>query len=868
VLLLLLSLLLLILPGSSSSSSSTAATAVNRRSRTSCSASAVRVPAVAGAFLVPRYYYYRSRRPFASAALSTSGTTAAVGTCATTAVGRTSRDDDNGGGAVLAKTTTEDARTGVVETAASASTRSDGRTSSSPRGRRRPKSQRVVVADVGAKKNKNKKNDDEFLVAVLGDLHLDPRDVRDVEVGRRHWTTIFREYNRYRRRRQQQRQQRNDDDETREEEEENGNLAIVSLGDLGESKPIVFADGRNGGVPFSGTTACHEMAAEYLRSFRSGDDDGDVVPYEVVAGNHDLEAIDEFDTDETNMDAFLKAHGKLTPQFVREVADKTLLVGLSATKFRSAQFTSHEVTVSPEQLEWFEETLRRHPAEEGWKVFVFSHAPPIGSGLRVLEENHVANGCCWLNHSDEQGRGAFVDLVRRHRCVKAWFSGHFHLGQDYEDSIALPAVVASSSPKSDNPCSRALFVETSVMRAATSRDGRQQSRLLRGDGDGFEICTVDHKDGGKVRVDAAVAYSNEEDGSSNDKVVVYAHNSNNDDDAVPLHKDFRHDDFLKAYSPRAGDAYHEPDDKLIRYKDSFVSDKVDEGTIAWWYLASGRVLGILNGMLLEYDRTTLAPVGMVVGPDELLGKRVAVIDSGGNGGDNDGGGATGSRRRRYASTERGMEGYECGIETSEQREQAVLLLDDEDARVVVVQPNEDGSYWRRIVRNKLHRMKEARRERAAREFVLSDANARRIFFGADRKLKKPQIISTWGPYTTTVGHAVKAKGITGLLARLRREEDAAVVEGATAAASTAPSPAVRTLETLPKLDGEEAVAPATTAALPKQLLDALVEDAKRFASTTARLLGHAAARARRRAKALASQFHHRSDDERRHRRSQ
>ena len=44
------------------------------------------------------------------------------------------------------------------------------------------------------------------------------------------------------------------------------------------------------------------------------------------------------------------------------------------------------------------------------------------------------------------------------------------------------------------------------MRAGTSRDGRQQSRLLRGTKDGFEICTVDHKNEGKVRVDATITY--------------------------------------------------------------------------------------------------------------------------------------------------------------------------------------------------------------------------------------------------------------------------------------------------------------------------------------------------------------------------
>merc|ERR1711966_124195 len=45
---------------------------------------------------------------------------------------------------------------------------------------------------------------------------------------------------------------------------------------------------------------------------------------------------------------------------------------------------------------------------------------------------------------------------------------------------------------------------------------------------------------------------------------------------------------------------------------------------------------------------------------------------------------------------------------------AVVLLDPETGVVTVVQPNEDGSYWRKIVRNKMVRMKEVRRVKAAK----------------------------------------------------------------------------------------------------------------------------------------------------------
>ena len=139
-----------------------------------------------------------------------------------------------------------------------------------------------------------------------------------------------------------------------------------------------------------------------------------------------LEGIDEFPTDAANLEAYLRILGKPTPQFKRLISEKTLLVGLGSTSFRTAPFTSHEVCIDDEQIEWFEKIIKECPANEGWRVFVFSHAPPMGSGLRVLQENHVVNGCCWLNHN-QPSAGKFIDIVRKNACIKAWFSGHFHL---------------------------------------------------------------------------------------------------------------------------------------------------------------------------------------------------------------------------------------------------------------------------------------------------------------------------------------------------------------------------------------------------------------------------------------------------------
>jgi len=521
-----------------------------------------------------------------------------------------------------------------------------------------------------------------FTACILGDLHLDPRYMDDVFEGREHFKSII-----------------------KESEAKGIPVAVCSLGDLGESKAVE----PDTSELFAGTTRCHELANEFLSGFG--------VPYEVVGGNHDLEGIDEFDTDQKNLDAFMRIHGKPAPYFARQIAEKTLLVGLGSTVFRSAKYTSHEVTIDDAQIAWFEEVVTNHRAEDGWKIMVFTHAPPMGAGLRVLQKNHVVNGCCWLNHSSGPITKKYIDLVRKNLSIKAWFSGHFHLGQDYEDSITFPA---------GNNRGSCVFVQTAVMRSGSTRDGRQQSRLVRGTKDGFEVCTVNHQKDGKIRLDATISYHEKD----NEVDVVVAHPS----------EDYDHDKFFSAYTPSEDDGC-----EIVGADGGFadgdvLGDAGKEGVVCWWNMKCGRVLGVHEGMVVEYDKSTLAPLGLVIAKDELAGRKVAVVDSG-------------LEAECMVSEAEGMEGADCAAE--DKAEQALILYDDE-GNVTVVQPNEDGSYWRKIVRNKMVRMKEVRREKAARKFV-SDA--------LGREIPKEDIVSSWGPYITTSGTA-KETGVKGLTKKI------------------------------------------------------------------------------------------------------
>jgi len=523
-----------------------------------------------------------------------------------------------------------------------------------------------------------------FTACIIGDLHLDPRYMEDVFEGREHFKTII------------------------EDSKAKGiPTAVCSLGDLGESKAVEEGTSEL----FAGTTRCHELAADFLGGFGA--------PYEVVGGNHDLEGIDEFPTDKGNLEAFTRIHGKQAPYFARQIADKVLLVGLGSTVFRDAKYTSHEVTIDDAQIAWFEEVIASHRAEDGWKLFVFTHAPPMGAGLRVLQKNHVVNGCCWLNHSSGPITKKYIDLVRNNFCIKGWFSGHFHLGQDYEDSITFPE---------GNNRGSCVFVQTAVMRSGSTRDGRQQSRLVKGNKDGFEIFSVNHQTGGAVRLDATVTYHSED--SECDYVV--AHPS----------EDYDHDKFFSAYTPSKDDGC-----EIVSDEGTLLEDAGAEGVVCWWTMKCGRVLGVHEGMVVEYDGSTLAPLGLVVAKDELAGRKVAVVDSG-------------LEAECEVSFEIGMEGADCV--QADAAEQALILYDAE-GHVTVVQPNEDGSYWRKIVRNKMVRMKEVRREKAAKKYVSS-------ILGVD--LEKESVVSSWGPYTTTAGTA-KETGVKGLTNKLGKRKEVA-----------------------------------------------------------------------------------------------
>ena len=589
--------------------------------------------------------------------------------------------------------------------------------------------------------------DDGFAIAILGDLHIDPRDETEHMEGQTHMRSLL---------------------QACRAQQGNDNLFVASLGDLGESKDCSPGGPLGGahavgdewspapeGELYAGTTACFKRARRYLDGFTM--DDGLKVPWDVVGGNHDLEGLEEFETDAENLEAYLRILGKETPQYCYEVAQKTLIVGLGSTTFRDAPYTSHEVVIDDAQVEWFEALLKAHPAADGWSIFCFTHAPIVGSAIRVLQENHVINGCCWLNHSGDNQK--FIKLVRENPSIKAWFSGHFHLSHDYEDSITVPDQEPSTNRGS------CVFGQTGVMATRSTRDGRRQSRFIRGNEFGFEVCTVNHAKGGELRVDATITcapricprirpnnahavhtlrrYADECDISGPSprcSVVTFAHPS----------EDYDHDLWFKVYTPRVGDGcYLEDNDGALGGVINTPGSKFADITsnpevVCWWHMKDkeGQVIGAHNGMLLEYDATSLAPLGVVCTADELAGRQVAVID--------DGVGST-------------------------------LLLYDEGAdEVTVVQPNEDGSYWRKLVRNKMKRTREMKRQKAAAKWLQEqrpDADSVRVYSAFGPYLSPKPLFSTAAHHDTAppksmprIDYVKPSEGLKGLRGKRRSLE--------------------------------------------------------------------------------------------------
>jgi hypothetical protein len=227
----------------------------------------------------------------------------------------------------------------------------------------------------------------------------------------------------------------------------------------------VFQLGDQGGYSHCGTWQSFMEGLDFLKGFDR--------PFSTLMGNHDMEG-PEYSSDAETVAAWCQAFSSKLPYREVDLGEAIALL-LSTTRFRDNRGCCHEVYIDETQLSWFTAALARHRHRP---TFVFSHAPILGSGLRVLQSIHLKCPNAWLNHTDRPER--FIDLVRANPQIKLWFSAHNHLGQNYPDSFSRVG--------------HCTFVHTGVI-GDVSRDGARHSRLVDYDRRGYQLATVDHLTG-------------------------------------------------------------------------------------------------------------------------------------------------------------------------------------------------------------------------------------------------------------------------------------------------------------------------------------------------------------------------------------
>lgn len=297
----------------------------------------------------------------------------------------------------------------------------------------------------------------------------------------------------------------------------------------------VFQLGDQGGYSHCGSWQSFTEGREFLAGIGR--------PAHTIIGNHDLEG-EEFGSDRESVRGWMRAFDQQTPWQSVDLGD-ALAICLSSTRFRDNPWCHHEVHIDRRQMRWLRATLKQY---SGKPTFVFSHAPPLGSNLRVLQSLHLKCPNAWLNHTDRPEQ--FLNILRRNPQIKLWFSAHNHLGQLYADSTSEA-----------HGCT---FVHTGVI-GHVGRDVARHSRLVDFDANGFELSTIDHGSGDVI--------ANMRRDYASGQTVAISPASQHDTD----------EHFGPAPFPTSGEISR----------------------------VGGSVFALHRGMLVEYDAKTRAPLGVV-----------------------------------------------------------------------------------------------------------------------------------------------------------------------------------------------------------------------------------------------------------------
>lgn len=197
-------------------------------------------------------------------------------------------------------------------------------------------------------------------------------------------------------------------------------------------------------------------------------------PLRPILGNHDLQresgcgiqpqgTIEEAFQQIFNLPA---SHGTLEFEHFR------LFFASTNPQPAESCYQVQECFVSDNQFNWL---VRELDKRRGVPVIFFTHAPPIGCGLRTVPKVHVRSTNAYLDQNHHMYR--WQKLYQAYPEILFWFSAHYHLSHHYPDAHTLRDGTH--------------FFITGVHSHYT-RDNMRQSRLLDINENGIRISTIDH----------------------------------------------------------------------------------------------------------------------------------------------------------------------------------------------------------------------------------------------------------------------------------------------------------------------------------------------------------------------------------------
>ncbi|THF79132.1 metallophosphoesterase family protein [Cohnella fermenti] len=252
--------------------------------------------------------------------------------------------------------------------------------------------------------------------------------------------------------------------------EDEWELSERAMDDVRNAAPdLVVALGDFGTYGNIGSPAGLEEAYGLLR--RTGS------PIRPILGNHDLEreSGDGALPHGTMADALIRI-GQLAGEDVYGVIEleKVRLLFIS-TEPQPAE-SCHQVQECYVSDRQFEELTALLEKRRGVPIIVFSHAPPMGSGLRTVPGTHVRSTNAYLDQNHDPER--WMRWLRDYSEIVMWFSAHYHLSHHYQDSHTYRHGTH--------------FFLTGVHGSCT-RDGYRQSRLVDIGENETTVHTLDHE---------------------------------------------------------------------------------------------------------------------------------------------------------------------------------------------------------------------------------------------------------------------------------------------------------------------------------------------------------------------------------------